>query len=295
MGRARLVLAVAFLSLVATGCGGESATPSAEVDAQGAQVFADAGCGGCHTLAAAGSNGSAGPNLDALAAQRRPGRAPGSCGWRRHALVRVQARAGRDRGGFGLRRVVGAQDHFDAQQRVQARPRHRVRLRETARFVLLRAGVRQPRVRARPGRRTTGFPAGDRREPGRRVPLPSDRAQDRRRRAAAVPRRRGPCVRRRQRRVRVRLLPRAPAVEARRCGSRRGRRSGARRVRRRAHRCGAVHALPVRPRPRPRPDALREVRPPTGTRSVPRAAGRFRPGLVHRRRLHGEPADVVRR
>ena len=66
MSRARLILAVAFLSLVATGCGGESAGPSVEVDAQGAQVFADAGCGGCHTLAAAGSKGSAGPNLDAL-------------------------------------------------------------------------------------------------------------------------------------------------------------------------------------------------------------------------------------
>ncbi len=30
----------------------------------GAAVFASAGCGGCHTLAAAGSGGSVGPNLD---------------------------------------------------------------------------------------------------------------------------------------------------------------------------------------------------------------------------------------
>lgn len=30
----------------------------------GAQVFADFGCGGCHVLAAAGSTGSAGPDLD---------------------------------------------------------------------------------------------------------------------------------------------------------------------------------------------------------------------------------------
>jgi len=36
-------------------------TPSGE------SVFASAGCGGCHTLAAAGSNGTAGPNLDELA------------------------------------------------------------------------------------------------------------------------------------------------------------------------------------------------------------------------------------
>jgi sulfite dehydrogenase len=27
-------------------------------------VFATAGCGGCHTLSAAGTNGSVGPNLD---------------------------------------------------------------------------------------------------------------------------------------------------------------------------------------------------------------------------------------
>ncbi len=30
----------------------------------GKAVFASAGCGGCHTLAAAGSNGQVGPNLD---------------------------------------------------------------------------------------------------------------------------------------------------------------------------------------------------------------------------------------
>jgi cbb3-type cytochrome c oxidase subunit III len=30
----------------------------------GAEIFADAGCGSCHTLAAAGTNGTIGPNLD---------------------------------------------------------------------------------------------------------------------------------------------------------------------------------------------------------------------------------------
>jgi mono/diheme cytochrome c family protein len=34
--------------------------------AQGKQVFASAGCGGCHTLKDAGSNGNVGPNLDQL-------------------------------------------------------------------------------------------------------------------------------------------------------------------------------------------------------------------------------------
>jgi mono/diheme cytochrome c family protein len=32
----------------------------------GKQIFADQGCGSCHTLEAAGSNGTVGPNLDEL-------------------------------------------------------------------------------------------------------------------------------------------------------------------------------------------------------------------------------------
>jgi len=39
---------------------------AAAADAAGARVFASAGCGGCHTLKAAGSSGNAGPNLDDL-------------------------------------------------------------------------------------------------------------------------------------------------------------------------------------------------------------------------------------
>ena len=53
---------------VTTGTGGEETATTdddaAEGDAaNGEQVFAAAGCGGCHTLAAAGTNGSVGPNL----------------------------------------------------------------------------------------------------------------------------------------------------------------------------------------------------------------------------------------
>jgi mono/diheme cytochrome c family protein len=44
-----------------------AAAPAGEGDAAaGAAVFQSAGCGGCHTLAAAGSNGAVGPNLDDL-------------------------------------------------------------------------------------------------------------------------------------------------------------------------------------------------------------------------------------
>ena len=44
-----------------TGGGGGSAAGDA---AAGEAVFASAGCGGCHTLKAAGSSGNVGPNLD---------------------------------------------------------------------------------------------------------------------------------------------------------------------------------------------------------------------------------------
>lgn len=47
--------------------GGETAAAAGEGDAAaGAAVFEGAGCGGCHTLAAAGSAGNVGPNLDEL-------------------------------------------------------------------------------------------------------------------------------------------------------------------------------------------------------------------------------------
>ena len=47
--------------------------------ADGKQVFTSSGCGGCHTLAAAGTNATVGPNLSNLskvAAKRQPGQKP---------------------------------------------------------------------------------------------------------------------------------------------------------------------------------------------------------------------------
>jgi len=47
--------------------GGETAAAAGEGDAAaGAGVWETAGCGGCHALAAAGSAGNVGPNLDEL-------------------------------------------------------------------------------------------------------------------------------------------------------------------------------------------------------------------------------------
>lgn len=39
-------------------------TSAADLKAQGKEVFASAGCSGCHTLADAGATGTVGPNLD---------------------------------------------------------------------------------------------------------------------------------------------------------------------------------------------------------------------------------------
>src|SRR5262245_25503297 len=78
-----LVMLVGALALVGAGCGGDEdsgadeappATTATNGDettggeggdaANGATVFASAGCGGCHTFEAANSSGSVGPDLD---------------------------------------------------------------------------------------------------------------------------------------------------------------------------------------------------------------------------------------
>jgi mono/diheme cytochrome c family protein len=84
MSRRGLVPIAAALALVAAGCGsGKTVSPAPETvegtlpktttstgtakgdPVAGKKVFADvAGCGGCHTLKAAGSTGNVGPNLD---------------------------------------------------------------------------------------------------------------------------------------------------------------------------------------------------------------------------------------
>ena len=74
MQRVVLMLAVSLAAGVLAGCsGGGEPTAAEPTDAEpatasdtGAAVFADAGCGGCHALTAAGSTGTAGPSLDAL-------------------------------------------------------------------------------------------------------------------------------------------------------------------------------------------------------------------------------------
>src|SRR6266566_1478317 len=58
----KTALALLASTVLVAGCGGgKSAT-----NAAGAKVFASAGCGSCHTLSAARSNGQTGPDLDQL-------------------------------------------------------------------------------------------------------------------------------------------------------------------------------------------------------------------------------------
>lgn len=70
-GRMRLAHATAFLLcvgaalLVLAGCGGSAA--SSESAREGARLFNEAGCAGCHSLVAAGARARAGPDLDAVA------------------------------------------------------------------------------------------------------------------------------------------------------------------------------------------------------------------------------------
>jgi mono/diheme cytochrome c family protein len=63
LGRLKSFLALGLV-LVAAGCGGGNGSQSASGD--GASVFNEAGCAGCHSLTAAGARARVGPDLDAL-------------------------------------------------------------------------------------------------------------------------------------------------------------------------------------------------------------------------------------
>jgi mono/diheme cytochrome c family protein len=56
----------AYVASVAGQGGYTSSAPYASLGTDGAAIFKGAGCAGCHTLAAAGSTGTTGPNLDQL-------------------------------------------------------------------------------------------------------------------------------------------------------------------------------------------------------------------------------------
>jgi mono/diheme cytochrome c family protein len=71
ISRPLLACTAALVAVLTPGCGGsEEAAPSGAREAAGARVFAEAGCGDCHTLAAARSKGTAGPDLDRASPSR---------------------------------------------------------------------------------------------------------------------------------------------------------------------------------------------------------------------------------
>ena len=126
---------VTALALVAAGCGGDddggtaepapatTATTAGEAGdaANGKEVFATAGCGGCHTFSAAGSSGSVGPNLDDLAPSFDAVVTAGDERRRRDAVVQGRPdRAGDPRrGGVRLRLLARG---YDVPQRRSAAP-----------------------------------------------------------------------------------------------------------------------------------------------------------------------------
>ena len=74
MGRIRAALVAGALAVALAGCGGDddgggTAPPAGDggpTAASGEELFKQR-CGSCHTLAAAGTDGTVGPNLDELA------------------------------------------------------------------------------------------------------------------------------------------------------------------------------------------------------------------------------------
>lgn len=59
-----LILALLGAAIVVSACGGNAGITHGTDLGNGRAKFASAGCSGCHTMAAAGSTGTTGPNLD---------------------------------------------------------------------------------------------------------------------------------------------------------------------------------------------------------------------------------------
>lgn len=65
-----VVVVGALAALGSAGCGGVDQTAGSVANEDAGKAFFQESCGGCHTLKAADTNGTVGPNLDALKPSR---------------------------------------------------------------------------------------------------------------------------------------------------------------------------------------------------------------------------------
>ena len=263
VARPARVVALVVLVLLLAGCGGKkSSQSSALASLPGAKVFASAGCGGCHTLQAAKSKGTVGPDLDQLRPDAQ--------------TVERQVR----NGGVGMPSF--------------SKKLNEVQISQVAEFV-----SESTRSSTMGGSVAAGFKPDDTKiadckaddfhcyeqafanisykdspktaldlfdhdikTPGPdRARLPPDRPRDRRRGALTLPRQHRPGVRRRPPELHLRLLPRHPRTRLPRSRPEPARRQGAQVLREPGSPQVRVHRLPVRPRPRTRADDLHGLRP----------------------------------
>ena len=232
MRAARLIPLLAGAAVLLAGCGGGSkstSTNSSGSSADGKQVFASAGCGSCHALQAAGSTGTIGPDLDQLKPTRDQvvqqvksggGGMPSFAGKLSGSEIdAVAAFVSGSATSNTMPAIVTFKPNKLAAGQLQDR-----------RLDVLSPGLRQlllPRG-AEEGARAP--PSEDGHRLGHRNDLPPHRPLDRRGRAPALPRQRRQGVRTRRPDLRLGVLPRPPAVEARRRHARQGRERRAQRL-----------------------------------------------------------------
>ena len=185
--RGAAILGLVFLVLAGCGGMGIRARAPATSSLPGAKVFDNAGCGGCHTLQAAKSKGTVGPDLDQL----------------RPDAQRVARQV--KNGGVGMPSFAKKLSEVEISQvaefvsestrastmggsvaaRLQAR-RHEDRGLRGDRLPLLRAGVREHLVQGQPEDGPRSVRQGHQDARADRARLPPDRPRDRRRSALTL-------------------------------------------------------------------------------------------------------------
>ena len=229
---------------------------------RGRRSSTSAGCGGCHTLQAAKSKGTVGPDLDQLRPDAQTVAASGAKRRRRHAVLLEEAERGADQPGRGVRvRVDPLLDDGRLRRRRLQAGRHEDRGLPGDRLPLLRAGVREHLVQGQPEDGPRSVRQGHQDTRADRARLPPHRPRDRRRGALTLPRQRRPGLRRRPAELHLRLLPRHPRTRLPRSRPEQARPLGAQVLRQPRGPQVRVHRLPMRPRPRTRTHDLHRLRP----------------------------------